>query len=183
MNKIRLIVIEQNQEESFLFQKRAKPFIEIELISTVVYYPGIIETISLNDADVVAVNIRLPRISAIVSELKKKIHPAKILLLCEFVQPDLILECLFAGAGGYVEKCTSNKKFEQSVKDCFESTSLFPLNIVSLLYSKIMLNDGEPIRKKVFQLFSKGFLLKDVVDQTGLTEEEIRKHVNFSFQL
>lgn len=182
MNKTRLIVLEQNQEESHLFQKRAKLFSEVELINTVIYYPGITETISSTEADVVAVNIRLPRIAEIVSELKKKIHQAKILLLCEFVQPDLILECLLAGAGGYVEKYASNKKFEQSAKNCFQSTSHLPMNIVSLLYSKFMQNESETIRKKVFQLFSRGFLLKDVIHQTGLTEEEIWREINFSVQ-
>lgn len=179
MEKVRVILLEKNHEESALLRKRAENFTRIQLEDIVIYHPGVLEDLSPSDADVFVVNIDLPcDISFFISEMKKKISPSKILLNCEFVQPDLIFNCLRSGAGGYVEKYCAKNKFEQAVIDCSENLVHLPLSIIGLLYARNIIHEADATLKNIFNLLSKGFLLNDVISQTGLSEREI-KHTIF----
>lgn len=181
MEKIRLILLEKSNGESTLFKKRAESFFNIQLINTVIYHPHVLEEFSPADADVFAVNINLPcNISFFIGEMKKKISPSKILMTCDFVQPDLIFNCLLSGASGYLEKYCSNKKFEQTIKDCHENLAFFPLSIIGLFYERFMKKESDLLRRKIFDLLSRGFLLKDVTLHTGLSEQEIKRQIYLS---
>lgn len=180
-NKIRLINIERSKDGAILFKQRTEDSTVVELISTHIYYPQIINEISNVDTDIIAVDIHIPcNAITFIKELKKKITPAKILLTCDFVQPDLIFNCLGAGANSYVEKYCSKNKFEQAVKDCSENLIQLPLSIMGLLYAKNILHETDAALKNIFYLLSKGFLLNDVTRQTGLSEREIKRSIFLS---
>src|SRR6185436_4787865 len=154
MEKVRIILLEKNNDESALFRKRSENFNTVQLADIVIYHPRILEELSPSDADVFAVNIDLPcNISFFISEMKKKISPSKILMVCEFVQPDLIFNCLRSGAGGYAEKFADKNKFEQTVLDCHENLSMLPLSIFGIMYAKKIMQEADATVKMIFNLF------------------------------
>jgi len=181
MKKVRIVLLEKNTEESVLFRNRSENFINVQLADIVIYHPRVLEELSSFDADVFAVNIDLPcNISFFISEMKKKISPSKILMACDFVQPDLIFNCLRSGASGYVEKYADKNKFEQTVLDCHENLSMLPMSILGIMYAKKIMQEADASVKMIFSLFSKGYLLNDVMVQTGLSEHEIKRSIFLS---
>jgi DNA-binding NarL/FixJ family response regulator len=175
-HKIRLIHIERNREDAVLFQRRQDGSEVSELAGTYIYHPEILKEAFPEQIDMVAVDTHLPcHMTDFIRELKNKISPAKILLTCEFVQPDLIYNCLRAGAGAYVEKYCSKDRFEQVLKDCSENMIYLPLSILGLLYAKQIIHGADARLKNILGLLSRGFLLNDVIDQTGLSEREIKR--------
>jgi DNA-binding NarL/FixJ family response regulator len=181
MEKVRVILLEKNNEESALLRKRSEHFIHVQLADIVIYHPRVLEELSPSDADVFVVNIDLPcDISFFISEMKKKIFPSKILMNCEFVQPDLIFNCLRSGAAGYAEKYADKNKFEQAVLDCDENLSMLPMSIFGIMYAKKIMQEADATVKMIFNLFSKGYLLNEVMVQTGLSEREIKHSIFLS---
>jgi DNA-binding NarL/FixJ family response regulator len=180
-NKIRLITVERNQERGALLKKRTANSEILQLVDSVVYSPSIIEEISQADADVFAVDVNLPcNIASFIGDFKKKISPAKILMSCDFVQPDLLVDCLRSGASGYIERNCSKIKLEQTVMDCSENLVHLPLSIIALLYARNIIHEADSALKNLFNLLSKGFLLNDVIAKTGLSEREIKRTIFLS---
>ncbi|MEO8146107.1 MAG: hypothetical protein ABI723_00655 [Bacteroidia bacterium] len=179
-NKIKLVIIERSKDATTLLQRRMKDSSVIELTASFIYHPSFLEEVASFKTDIILLNINLPcDITAFIKDLKKK-TPAKIILSCEFIQPDLIFNCLIAGASGYVEKYATQTTLENGIKDCFENLSFLPLNIITLFYEQYVKHETNEIRKKIFSLLSGGFHLKEVVYETGLTEREIKQHIFLS---
>lgn len=180
--KVKIINIERNEEGIILFRNRAKLSSFIELHESHIYYPDILTRLDTSGAHMIAVDIHLPcNIAAFVAELKK-ITTAKIIITCEFVQPDLIFNCLRSGAVGYVEKFCGKNKFEHVVTDCMDNMISLPLSIMGLYYAKNIMHEADSTFKNIFSLLSRGFLLHDVTRQTGLSEQEIKQHLFLSLQ-
>jgi DNA-binding NarL/FixJ family response regulator len=180
-NAIRLTVIERNGDGINTFSEIAENVASVQITRSFIWHPHIIEDISSFDADIFFVDSYLPcSMSDFIKGLKAKISPSKILIACEFVQPDLVVSCLRAGANGYLEKSVSPQKFEQTIRECHKRMCFLPLSIAGLLYKQFIAHEGDAIRRTIFQLLSRGFLLKEIIQMTGLSENEIKSHVFLS---
>jgi DNA-binding NarL/FixJ family response regulator len=184
MNKrIRVVILERNAEQVHLFERRLKDSETIQLEKIHVYNPFVLEEFTPEGVDIFLVDIYLPcDITRFIKETKRKFSTSKILMNCDFVQPDLIFHCLLSGANGFIEKYAPINKFEQAVKDCHKNLSFLPLSIFQLMLQRYAAMEKDLILKNIFNLFSKGFLLNDVVLQTGLNEEDIKRRIFLSHQ-
>ena len=181
--KIRVVILERNAELVHLFERRLKNSETIQLEKIYVYNPLILEEFTATGVDIFLVDIHLPcDITSFIKEIKKKFSTSKILMNCDFVQPDLIFHCLLSGASGFTEKYTAIHKFEQAIKDCHQNLSFLPLSIFQLMLQRYAAIEKDLTLKNIFNLFSKGFLLHDVVLQTGLNEEDIKRRIFLSHQ-
>lgn len=175
--KIRVISIEKGSEGAGLFRTRLEHSDTATLVDSVVYRTGAEEEIHSVKADLVAVDVNL---SCDVPELIariRKVTGLRVMVTCDFVQPDLIYDCLRAGASGYVERYTDKKRFDQAIRDCVSGEILLPLSILGLLSTRSIFGDADAALKNILRLLANGFLLPDVSFRTGYTEQDIKRSI------
>jgi two-component system, NarL family, response regulator NreC len=115
-DKTRVIIVEDHD----LMRSYLKRFIEqvdhCHIIAEAKDGKKAIEVIQSVSADLIVLDLRLPRLSGLsVIEASKKLSPAKILVVTMHADEDTIQQALDAGADGIVLKDKGAKVFEEAI--------------------------------------------------------------------
>ena len=175
IKKIRLLHIAANADGIDLLKQLLRNSTVAGIATAVVYYPGIGKHCFHSGCDLIALDIPLPCAhDQLIGELRAQDCP-RILINCDFFQPDLILECLMAGASGFVEKDYGLEKLEQAILDCIHHGIRLPFSLSSMLFRRNDPGEENADVRRILRLLAKGYLLHDVSLQTGIEEEDIRR--------
>lgn len=124
-----------------------------------------IEKISVNQPDIVLMDIRMPLMNGVecTAVIKDKYPHIKILILTTFDDDQYIIEGLRNGAEGYILKDLPSEKLISAIKDVYAGNSIMQPEIASKIISHIT-------DRKLLNVDNKNSLTEELVDK--LTERE-----------
>lgn len=136
--------------------------------------------------DVLLMDIHLPGMNGVecVRQLHL-LHPTlRVVMLTVFENPDQIFKALSAGAIGYLLKHTPPAELLSAIRDAYQGGA--PMNsqiarkVVQFFQASAPTGDAEKLSAReieVLNLLAKGFLIKEISDQLGISFSTARTYV------
>jgi len=145
-----------------------------------------IEGIAREIPDVVLMDINLPGMDGVecVRQLKPRYTQMQIVMLTIYDNLEQVFEALTAGATGYLLKQTPPDELLEALRDVAQGgspmSSQIARKVVQSFHAGTQLGEVEKLserEKKVLDLLAKGFLLKEIAEQMGLSYDTVRTYV------
>jgi len=141
--------------------------------------------ISRHPADVVLMDINLPKMSGVecTFRLKKLLPKLQIVMLTVYDDSELIFKALEMGASGYLLKRTPAKEILNAVTDVHRGgapmSSYIARQVVQSFAKRANPESPElsPREAEVLALVAKGYINKEIADQLGLRLETVRSYL------
>ena len=141
--------------------------------------------ISRHPADVVLMDINLPKMSGVecTFRLKKLLPKLQIVMLTVYDDSELIFKALEMGASGYLLKRTPAKEILNAVTDVHRGgapMSSYIARQVVQSFAKLANPESpelSPREAEVLALVAKGYINKEIADQLGLRLETVRSYL------
>ena len=141
---------------------------------------------------VVLMDINLPGISGVecVRRLKPVLHGTQIIMLTVYQNTEHIFNALAAGATGYLLKQTPPAELLTAIKDVHSGGSPMSSHIARKIVQSFhhpvpAAREAEnlsPREAEVLDLLAKGYLYKEIADQTGLTYATVHTHIRHIYE-
>ncbi len=144
-------------------------------------------SIPLINPDVVLVDINLPNKSGIdcITELKPICPNTQFLVSTSFEDTETVFNALKAGATGYLTKTIQSEKLLKSIVEVTNGGSPMSSHIARKVVDFFsFVNPSKEIEKlterelQILKLLSKGLRYKEIAENTFISTETVRKHIN-----
>jgi DNA-binding NarL/FixJ family response regulator len=142
--------------------------------------------LSVQQPDVVVVDIKLPGMSGIecVAKLKETMPDLRVLILTTYQESDLIFNCLRAGANGYLLKEMPAEELIQAIQQVHSGGAPMSMQIarkVVAYFHEIKKPQTDAAKltareQEILTLLAKGYLYKEIADQLGITLNTMKSH-------
>ena len=136
--------------------------------------------------DVVLMDIDLPGMNGVecVRKLKAQLPAIRVVMLTVYENPEKIFDALSAGAVGYLLKKRLTEDLLEAVQDAYSGgapmSSQIARKVVQFFQRIPPSNEVESLSAReleVLELLAKGFLIKEIADQTGLGYGTVRTYI------
>ncbi len=155
--------------------------------------PDTASSISASDADVLILDSVTARLShcALISEIVSQLPTTKVVLIDMEDDPEIFLECVRAGAIGYLLKDASSGEVVSGVRTvalgqavcppqlCIHLFRAFSRQWATIPSARIKLELGLTRRQQqLVPLISKGLTNKEIASHLNLSEQTVKNHVH-----
>lgn len=142
--------------------------------------------------DVVLLDVRLPDMSGVeVCRQATRSHPdVKVIMLTTFVDPDLVDECIDAGARGYLVKDVRGMSLKENVRAVSRGQAVLAPEIAGGILDRVRdrraTEAGPPVLTQsqlaILGLMTRGFSNREIATEVHLSENTIKTHVQEIFR-
>jgi len=142
--------------------------------------------------DVVLLDVRLPDMSGVeVCRQTTRSHPnVKVIMLTTFVDPDLVDECIDAGARGYLIKDVRGLSIKENVRAVSRGQAVLAPEvaggILDRVRDRLSAEAGPPALSQsqlaILGLMTRGFSNREIATEVHLSENTIKSHVQEIFR-
>ena len=139
-----------------------------------------------NPPEVALMDINLPGIDGIecVRKLKETNPQIRVVMLTVYENPERIFKALTAGAIGYLLKHRPSTELLAAIRDAHHGgspmSSQIARKVVQFFQSSPPAGDSEDLsarEKEVLDLLAKGYLIKEIADNLGLSFDTVRTYI------
>lgn len=137
--------------------------------------------------DVVLLDARLPDMSGVeVCRQAARSHPdVKVIMLTTFVDPDLVDECIEAGARGYLIKDVRGLSLKENVRAVSRGQAVLAPEVAGLVLDRVRSRrpaEAQPpglnqSQVAILGLMTRGFSNREIAAEIHLSENTIKTHV------
>lgn len=157
------------------------------------YVPEIASTVVGSSADVLILDSVTARLSecALISEILSQMPSIKVVLIDMDNDPDVFLECVRAGAFGYLLEDASAEEVVSGVKAVAQGQAICPPSLCIHLFraysrqwtatpsARIKLEFGLTRRQQqLVPLIAQGLTNKEIASQLNLSEQTVKNHIH-----
>ena len=141
--------------------------------------------------DLVLMDINLPGLSGVecVRRLKPEMPETQVIMLTVYQNTENIFNALAAGATGYLLKQTPPTELLAAIRDVRNGgspmSSHIARKIVQSFHKPAAAAETEqlsPRESEVLELLAKGYLYKEIAEQTGLTYATVHTHIRHIYE-
>lgn len=142
--------------------------------------------------DIVLLDVRLPDMSGVeVCRQAARSHPGvKVIMLTTFVDPDLVDECIEAGARGYLVKDVRGMSLKENVRAVSRGQAVLAPEVAGGILERVRdRRAGDPAATTLTQsqlailgLMTRGFSNREIASEIHLSENTIKTHVQEIFR-
>ena len=144
-----------------------------------------------NTYDMVLLDINLPDTSGIdlLSYIKSNYPKLLVVMLTVHNEVDYVIECLDAGADGYVLKDSSSNELIKAIKSVYDGTRYIEPDLISKLNSRLRQRDDDLLKtkqitkreKEILIFIAEGKSNKEISDVLGISESTVKNHISNMF--
>ncbi len=159
----------------------------LELVASFERAEDLVDSIGIQQPDVVVMDINLPQMSGIdaVSKLKLLYPKVQFLMCTVYDHDDAIFDSLCSGATGYILKMNPSAEILSAIKEIHAGGSPMSSSIarrVVSVFNKPRKTTEEidhlsKREKEILDLLAKGFRYKEIAAQLFLSVETVRTHI------
>jgi two-component system response regulator DevR len=142
--------------------------------------------------DIVLLDVRLPDMSGVeVCRQVTRSHPdLKVIMLTTFVDPDLVDECIDAGARGYLVKDVRGMSLKENVRAVSRGQAVLAPEVAGGILDRVRdrrsAEAGSPALSQsqlaILGLMTRGFSNREIATEIHLSENTIKTHVQEIFR-
>jgi two-component system, NarL family, response regulator DevR len=142
--------------------------------------------------DIVLLDVRLPDMSGVeVCRQATRSHPdVKVIMLTTFVDPDLVDECIDAGARGYLVKDVRGMSLKENVRAVSRGQAVLAPEVAGGILDRVRerrsAEAGPPALTQsqvaILGLMTRGFSNREIATEVHLSENTIKTHIQEIFR-
>ncbi len=146
-----------------------------------------LESLPHQPADVVLMDINLPRLSGIecVRRLKSRAPEMLVIMLTVYDDEELLFKSLMAGASGYLLKRTPPEKLIEAIADVRQGSSPMSGQVARMMvryFNRLGQQADDQARltereTEILDLLSKGYLYKEIAGKLNISFDTVRSHL------
>jgi two-component system, NarL family, response regulator DevR len=192
MTSIRILLVDDHE----MVREGLKAMLQSEPDLEVVAETGLgREVPALLDAsrpDIVLLDVRLPDMSGVeVCRQATRSHPdVKVIMLTTFVDPDLVDECIDAGARGYLVKDVRGMSLKENVRAVSRGQAVLAPEVAGGILDRVRerrsAEAGPPgltqSQVAILGLMTRGFSNREIATEVHLSENTIKTHIQEIFR-
>jgi DNA-binding NarL/FixJ family response regulator len=142
--------------------------------------------IPLNPPEVALMDINLPGMDGIecVRKLKETNPSIRVVMLTVYENPERIFKALTAGAIGYLLKHRPSTELLNAIRDAHHGgapmSSQIARKVVQFFQRSATAGESEDLsarEREVLDFLAKGYLIKEIADQLGLSFDTVRTYI------
>jgi two-component system response regulator DevR len=152
----------------------------------------VVELVEATRSDVVLLDARLPDVSGVeVCRRLTQSHPeVAVVILTTYTDPDLVQECIQAGARGYVVKDVERFSLKESIRAVYRGQSVLAPQVAGQVIERSRTRQAAGSRRaalsasqvSILRLISRGHSNREIAAEVHLSENTVKTHVQEIFR-
>jgi two-component system response regulator DevR len=152
----------------------------------------VVELVEATRSDVVLLDARLPDLSGVeVCRRLTQSHPeVAVVILTTYTDPDLVQECIQAGARGYVVKDVERFSLKESIRAVYRGQSVLAPQVAGQVIERSRTRQPAGSRRaalsasqvSILRLISRGHSNREIATEVHLSENTVKTHVQEIFR-
>jgi DNA-binding NarL/FixJ family response regulator len=192
MTSIRILLVDDHEmvREGLKAMLQSEP--DLEVVAETGLGREVPDLLDRTRPDVVLLDVRLPDMSGVeVCRQVTRSHPdVKVIMLTTFVDPDLVDECIDAGARGYLVKDVRGMSLKENVRAVSRGQAVLAPEVAGGILDRVRdRRSGEAVPPALSQsqlailgLMTRGFSNREIATEIHLSENTIKTHVQEIFR-
>src|SRR6266852_3826296 len=190
--RIRILIVDDHEmvREGLMAMLQSEP--DFEVVGQTGYGAAVLELVESSRPDVVLLDARLPDLSGVeVCRRLVRTHPAiAVVILTTYTDPDLVQECIQAGARGYVVKDVERFSLKESIRAVYRGQSVLAPQVAGQVIERARTRQTAGSRRaalsasqvSILRLISRGHSNREIAAEVHLSENTVKTHVQEIFR-
>jgi two-component system, NarL family, response regulator DevR len=192
MTSIRILLVDDHEmvREGLKAMLQSEP--DLEVVAETGLGREVPALLDRTRPDIVLLDVRLPDMSGVeVCRQATRSHPdVKVIMLTTFVDPDLVDECIEAGARGYLVKDVRGMSLKENVRAVSRGQAVLAPEVAGGILDRVRdrrsAEAGPPALSQsqlaILGLMTRGFSNREIATEIHLSENTIKTHVQEIFR-
>jgi DNA-binding NarL/FixJ family response regulator len=189
--RIRVLIVDDHEMVREGLMAMLQPERDIDVVGQTGYGEAVSDLVENTRPDVVLLDARLPDISGV--EVCRRLsvsHPGvAVVILTTYTDPDLVQECIQAGARGYVVKDVERFSLKESIRAVYRGQSVLAPQVAGHVIDRARTRKaGSPqtalsaSQVAILRLISRGHSNREIAAEVHLSENTVKTHVQEIFR-
>jgi two-component system, NarL family, response regulator DevR len=192
MTSIRILLVDDHEmvREGLKAMLQSEP--DLEVVAETGLGREVPALLDRTRPDIVLLDVRLPDMSGVeVCRQATRSHPdVRVIMLTTFVDPDLVDECIEAGARGYLVKDVRGMSLKENVRAVSRGQAVLAPEVAGGILDRVRdrrsAEAGPPALSQsqlaILGLMTRGFSNREIATEIHLSENTIKTHVQEIFR-
>jgi two-component system response regulator DevR len=190
--RIRVLIVDDHEmvREGLMAMLQAER--DLEVVGQTGNGGGVVDLVESTRPDVVLLDARLPDISGV--EVCRRLsvsHPGvAVVILTTYTDPDLVQECIQAGARGYVVKDVERFSLKESIRAVYRGQSVLAPQVAGHVIERARTPQQAGSKRAalsasqvaILRLISRGHSNREIAAEVHLSENTVKTHVQEIFR-
>jgi DNA-binding NarL/FixJ family response regulator len=190
--QIRVLIVDDHEMVREGLMAMLQPEPDFDVVGQTGRGAGVVELVEANRADVVLLDARLPDVSGV--EVCRRLnlsHPeVSVVILTTYTDPDLVQECIEAGARGYVVKDVERFSLKESIRAVYRGQAVLAPQVAGQVIAGARTRQQAGSRRAalsasqvaILRLISRGHSNREIAVEVHLSENTVKTHVQEIFR-
>ncbi len=190
--QIRILVVDDHEmvREGLMAMLQSEP--DFDVVGQTGRGAEAVDLVEATRSDVVLLDARLPDVSGVeVCRRLTHAHPAvAVVILTTYTDPDLVQECIQAGARGYVVKDVERFSLKESIRAVYRGQSVLAPQVAGQVIERARTRQTAGSRRaalsasqvSILRLISRGHSNREIAAEVHLSENTVKTHVQEIFR-
>jgi len=190
--QIRLLIVDDHEMVREGLMAMLQPEPDFDVVGQTGRGGGVVELVEATRADVVLLDARLPDISGVeVCRRLSHSHPeVSVVILTTYTDPDLVQECIQAGARGYVVKDVERFSLKESIRAVYRGQAVLAPQVAGQVMAGARTRQQAGSRRAalsasqvaILRLISRGHSNREIAAEVHLSENTVKTHIQEIFR-
>jgi two-component system response regulator DevR len=189
--QIRVLIVDDHEMVREGLMAMLQPEPDFDVVGQTGRGAGVVELVEATRADVVLLDARLPDVSGV--EVCRRLslsHPeVSVVILTTYTDPDLVQECIQAGARGYVVKDVERFSLKESIRAVYRGQAVLAPQVAGQVIDRARTRQPGLRRAAlsasqvaILRLISRGHSNREIAAEVHLSENTVKTHVQEIFR-
>jgi DNA-binding NarL/FixJ family response regulator len=190
--QIRILIVDDHEMVREGLMAMLQPEPDFDVVGQTGRGAGVVELVEATRADVVLLDARLPDVSGV--EVCRRLtdsHPeVAVVILTTYTDPDLVQECIQAGARGYVVKDVERFSLKESIRAVYRGQAVLAPQVAGQVIAGARTRQQAGSRRAalsasqvaILRLISRGHSNREIAAEVHLSENTVKTHVQEIFR-
>jgi len=190
--QIRILVVDDHEmvREGLMAMLQSEP--DFDVVGQTGRGAEAVDLVEATRSDVVLLDARLPDVSGVeVCRRLTHAHPeVAVVILTTYTDPDLVQECIQAGARGYVVKDVERFSLKESIRAVYRGQSVLAPQVAGHVSERARTPQQAGSRRAalsasqvaILRLISRGHSNREIAAEVHLSENTVKTHVQEIFR-